>query len=84
MDPKLKFSLISAAVALLSYFSFKYLNALLNKFVRSTNPEYQNKYPWVFTRKNHIYVFLIMPLKLCVVVALIWLELIGTPEFFQS
>lgn len=84
MDPKLKFSLISTAIALLSYYGFRYLHALLNKIILSNNPDYQDKYPWIFTRKSHVYVFLVMLLKLSIIIALIWLEFIAIPEFLQD
>lgn len=84
MEPKLKFSLISAVIAFLSYVFFKHLHRWFNKLMQTKNPHYLDRFPWVFNNKSHTYVFLIMLLKLSVLIVLIWLELIAIPEFMRS
>lgn len=83
MEPKLKFTLVSIVIAFTSYYLFRYLHVLFNNFMFSRNPSFTEKYPWVFTTRSHTYVFLIMLLKLGVVIAFIWLELIGVPKILQ-
>ena len=84
MDPKLKFTIVASVIAFASFYLFKYLHVWINDLVLKKQPHFKDKFPWVFTTRSHAYVFLIMLLKLGIVIALIWLDLIVVPKILQS
>jgi|AVFP01.1.fsa_nt_gi cell division protein FtsX len=84
MDPKLKFTILSTIIAFSSFFIFQKLHVWISQIVLAKNPHFEEQYPWLFTTRSHLYVFVIMLTKLGVVVLLLWFGVIGIPDFLRS
>lgn len=70
-------------IAFISFYLFRFLHVWVNHKISKSNPSIVHKYPWLFTSKSHSYVFAVMLLKLSAVLVMIWVDLVGVPNFLE-